>query len=73
VKISKLWQWVKQHLVVSIFITGLVVFLAVSFLGGYFSNFNLAVSRTEQRNTTDNQRETALQAYIDKMSQLLLH
>jgi len=118
VKISKLWQWVKQHLVVSIFITGLVIFLVVSFIGGYFFNwlwtgfspytstphatnitfqrektlwdwlqlliiplviaiggylFNLAVSRTEQRNTTDNQQETALQAYIDKMSELLLH
>jgi uncharacterized protein YjbI with pentapeptide repeats len=117
VKISELWQWVKQHLVVSIFITGLVIFLVVSFIGGYFFNwlwtglspytstphatnitfqrektlwdwlqlliiplviaiggylFNLAVSRTEQQNTKENQREAALQAYIDKISELLL-
>ena len=34
--------------------------------------FNLANSRTERQIALDNQRETALQAYIDKMSELLL-
>ena len=117
-KISELWQWVKQHLVVSIFITGLVIFLVVSFIGGYFFNwlwtgfssytsiphatnitfqrektlwdwlqlliiplviagggylFTLAMRRNEQQNTMDNQRQAALQGYIDKISELLLH
>jgi hypothetical protein len=34
--------------------------------------FNLANSRTEQQIALDNQREAALQTYLDKMSELLL-
>lgn len=55
-----LWDWLQ-----------LLIIPAVLAVGGYL--FNLAVSHTEQQNTTDNQREAALQAYIDKISELLLH
>jgi len=66
-----LWDWLQ-----------LLVIPVVLAIGGYF--FNYTVSRNErkaadQRNQTereiasDNQREQALQAYIDKMSELLLH
>jgi hypothetical protein len=54
-----LWDWLQ-----------LLIIPAVLAVGGYL--FNLAVSRTEQQNTTENQREAALQAYIDKISELLL-
>ena len=54
-----LWDWLQ-----------LLIIPAVLAIGGYL--FNLATSRNEQKNTTDNQREVALQEYIDKMSQLLL-
>ena len=65
-----LWDWL-QLLIIPIVIAA----------AGYF--FNLTVSRNEQRSTllrdqtereisSDNQREAALQQYIDKMSELLL-
>ena len=65
-----LWDWLQ-----------LLIIPAVLAVGGYL--FNLTVSRNEQNNTqlrdqterdiaSDNQREDALQAYIDKMSELLL-
>ncbi len=55
-----LWDWL-QLLIVPLVLAA----------GGYL--FNLAMSRNEQWNTRENQRETALQAYIDRMSELLLH
>ncbi len=54
-----LWDWMQ-----------LLIIPLVIAIGGYL--FNMAVSRTEQQNTTENQREAALQAYIDKISELLL-
>lgn len=54
-----LWDWLQ-----------LLIIPFVLAAGGYL--FNLAVSRTEQQRTTDNQREAALQTYIDKMSELLV-
>ncbi len=54
-----LWDWLQ-----------LLIIPAVLAVGGYL--FNLTMSRTEQQNTRDNQRETALQAYLDKISELLL-
>ena len=66
-----LWDWLQ-----------LLIIPAVLAVGGYI--FNYTISRNErnaadQRNQTereiaqDNQREAALQEYIDKMSELLLH
>jgi len=65
-----LWDWLQ-----------LLIIPAVLAIGSYA--FNLTVSRNEQKNiqlrdqterdiSLDNQREAALQAYIDKMSELLL-
>jgi Pentapeptide repeats (8 copies) len=65
-----LWDWMQ-----------LLIIPAVLAIGGYV--FNLTTSRNEQKSTqlrdqtereiaSDNQREAALQAYIDKMSELLL-
>jgi hypothetical protein len=54
------WDWLQ-----------LLIIPAVIAVGGYL--FSLAVSRNEQRNTKDNQQEAALQVYIDKVSELLLH
>jgi uncharacterized protein YjbI with pentapeptide repeats len=66
-----LWDWLQ-----------LLIIPAVIAVGGYL--FNYTTTRAEQRNTqvrdqseqaiaSDNQREAALQAYIDNMSELLLH
>jgi uncharacterized protein YjbI with pentapeptide repeats len=66
-----LWDWLQ-----------LLIIPAVLAAGGYL--FNLTVSRNEQKSTqvrdqtereiaSDNQQEAALQAYIDKMSELLLN
>jgi uncharacterized protein YjbI with pentapeptide repeats len=66
-----LWDWLQ-----------LLIIPAVLAVAGYV--INLTISRgeqeatkqranIEQRITTDNQREAALPAYIDKMSELLLH
>jgi uncharacterized protein YjbI with pentapeptide repeats len=65
-----LWDWLQ-----------LLIIPAVLAIGGYV--FNLTVSRNEQKSTQlrdrterqialDSQQEAALQAYIDKMSELLL-
>jgi hypothetical protein len=54
-----LWDWL-QLLIVP-------VVLAV---GGYL--LNLTINRNQQKFTDDSRNETALQAYIDKMSELLL-
>src|SRR6266487_4686517 len=54
-----LWDWLQ-----------LLIIPTVLAVGGYL--FNLTISRNEQRIASDNQRETALQDYIDKMSELLL-
>ena len=56
---KSLWDWFQ-----------LLIIPFVLAVGGYL--FNLAVSRNEQAIAFDNQREEALQAYIDKMSELLL-
>jgi uncharacterized protein YjbI with pentapeptide repeats len=67
---KKLWDWLQ-----------LLIIPAVLAVGGYV--FNLTTSRNEQESTksrdqterdiaSDNQREAALQAYINKMSDLLL-
>ena len=55
-----LWDW-QQLLIVPVVLA----------IGGYL--LNLALKRSEQEATADNQRETALQKYIDSMSELLLH
>ena len=66
-----LWDWLQ-----------LLIIPVVLAVGGYL--FNYTTTRAEQRNTqvrdqneqsiaSDNQREAALQAYIDNMSELLLH
>ncbi len=55
-----LWDWMQ-----------LLIIPFVLAVGGYL--FNLAVSRNEQKITSDNQCEAALQAYIGGMSELLLH
>jgi Pentapeptide repeats (8 copies) len=57
---KRLWDWL-QLLIIPLVIAG----------GGYL--FTLAMRRNEQQNTMDNQREAALQVYIDKISELLLH
>ena len=65
-----LWDWLQ-----------LLIIPAVLAVGGYL--FNYTASRNEQKSTqlrdkterdiaADNQRENALQAYLDKMSELLL-
>jgi hypothetical protein len=66
-----LWDWLQ-----------LLVIPAVLAIAGYAINFT--INRNEQKSTrqrdqteheitTDNQREQALQTYIDKMSELLVH
>ncbi len=54
-----LWDWLQL----------LIVPLVLAVGGFWLSQIQ---KKTEQRSTADNQRETALQAYIDKMSELLL-
>src|SRR5260370_14950088 len=54
-----LWDWLQ-----------LLVIPVVLAIGGYL--LNLTLKRSEQDATLDNQREAALQGYIDKMSELLL-
>src|SRR5207253_3203701 len=49
----------------------LLIVPVVLAVGGFW--FSQAQKNTEQRITTDNQREAALQAYINEMSELLLH
>ena len=55
-----LWDWLQ-----------LLIIPAVLAVGGYL--FNYTTSRTEREIASDGQREEALQAYIDKISELLLH
>ncbi len=57
---KNLWDWLQ-----------LLIIPAVLAVGGYL--FNFATSRTEREIALDKQREDALQAYIDSMSELLLH
>jgi uncharacterized protein YjbI with pentapeptide repeats len=54
-----LWDWLQ-----------LLIIPAVLAVGGYL--FNYTTSRTEREIATDRQREDALQAYINSMSELLL-
>jgi len=54
-----LWDWLQ-----------LLIVPLVLAVGGF--GFSQMQKTTEQRSTTDNQREAALQAYIDKISELLL-
>src|SRR5437764_15450366 len=54
-----LWDWL-QLLIIPVALAGVAIW------------FNRVERRNEQAITTDNQRETALQAYIDKMSELIL-
>jgi uncharacterized protein YjbI with pentapeptide repeats len=54
-----LWDWLQ-----------LLIIPAVLAVGGYL--FNFAASRNEREIASDKQREDALQAYIDKISELLL-
>lgn len=54
-----LWDWMQ-----------LLIIPVVLAIAGYL--FNLTTSRNEREITSDNQREAALQQYIDKMSELLL-
>jgi uncharacterized protein YjbI with pentapeptide repeats len=55
-----LWDWLQLLIIPLVLAVGALL-------------FNRANSRTEQKIALDNRRETALQAYIDKMSELLLH
>lgn len=55
-----LWDWLQ-----------LLIIPAVLAVGGYL--FNYTTSRTEREVTTDRQRQEALQTFIDKISELLLH
>jgi len=54
-----LWNWLQ-----------LLIIPAVLAVGGYL--FSLATSRTEHKIALDNQRDTALQTYLDRMSELIL-
>src|SRR2546429_6278993 len=54
-----LWDWLQ-----------LLIIPAVLAVGGYA--FTYTTSRNEQKNALDSQRETLLQAYLDRMSELLL-
>ena len=58
-----LWDWLNLSCV-------LAIPLVVGFGAVWFTNRQAKVADAEN---TDNQRETAFQAYIDKMSELLLH
>ena len=55
-----LWDWLQ-----------LLIIPAVLAVGGYL--FNYTTSRTEREVATDRQRQEALQTFIDKISELLLH
>src|SRR6266481_8147673 len=66
-----LWDWLQ-----------LLIVPAVLAVGGYLFTFTISRNerkaadrhnQTEREIALDNQRETALQAYIDKMSELLLN
>jgi uncharacterized protein YjbI with pentapeptide repeats len=57
---KKLWDWL-QPLIIPV---GLAA-------GGYL--FAFSISKNEQGIASDNQQQAALQAYFDKMSELLLH
>ncbi len=58
-----LWDWLQ--------LLGILAIPAVVGLGAAW--YTAQQSKVSDRENTDNQRETALQAYIDKMSELLLH
>src|SRR5579884_463404 len=66
-----LWDWLQ-----------LLIIPAVLAIGGYLFNYTMSRNernaadrrnQTERKIAQDNQREAALQEYIDKMSELLLH
>ncbi len=58
-----LWDWL-----------GLLAALAIPIVVGFGAAwFTTQQGKVSDAENTDNQRETALQAYIDKMSELLLH
>jgi len=58
-----LWDWL-----------GLLAVLAIPVVVGFGAAwFTAQQGKVSNRENTDNQRETALQAYIDNMSELLLH
>jgi Pentapeptide repeats (8 copies) len=58
-----LWDWLN--------LLGVLAIPAVVGLGGAW--YTVQQGKVSARENTDNQRETALQAYIDNMSELLLH
>lgn len=58
-----LWDWLN--------LLGVLAIPAVVGLGAAW--YTAQQGKVSERENTDNQRETALQAYIDKMSELLLH
>ena len=58
-----LWDWLN--------LLGVLAIPAVVGLGAAW--YTAQQGKVSERESTDNQRETALQAYIDKMSELLLH
>ena len=61
--LKSLWDWL-----------GLLAALAIPAVVGLGAAWYTAQQgKVSDRENTDNQRETALQAYIDKMSELLLH
>ena len=60
---KSLWDWL-----------GLLAVLAIPVVVGFGAAwFTAQQGKVSNRENTDNQRETALQAYIDNMSELLLH
>ncbi len=60
---KSLWDWLQ--------LLGILAIPAVVGLGAAW--YTAQQGKVSDREHTDNQRETALQAYIDKMSELLLH
>src|SRR6266516_4333272 len=58
-----LWDWLQ--------LLGVLAIPVVVGLGAAW--YTVQQGKVSDRENTDNQRETALQAYIDKMSELLLH
>ena len=64
------WPWTGLHGKTLYDWLQLLIIPVVLASGGYL--FNLTISRNEQKIASDNQHEAALQAYIDKMSELLL-
>ncbi len=65
------WTWTGLHGRTLYDWLQLLIIPAVLAVGGYW--FNYTTSRNEQAIVSDNQSETAMKEYFDKMSELMLH